>query len=585
MPPQPNYSTNILPVPVMFTDRLKRVIPLCMGLCIFFCLYFLTSFLFTLLSNYFPGPFYDYWVDISKVERFYNDPTSLGLRELLSAHNEAHRIFIPRLLFIMDYVIADGSNVFLISISLLCKFAILVLFNINLSNQNFQNKIWLNGIFFAGIFSLGNISNIIMTSNVQWDLMLIFSFLALHYYQDAGKNNIKLTLSCLFLITSFLSHGASLVIPMVFFIHAMVIHNRKLFISSVLLFLIIMLLHFTILPGWTGERATMGDGSKLHLASLLLSLISFINFVLHFLYAPVRHLGAAGLYFSAVYLLLFVTVLLQYRKQPKQNNFFSLLSLFLALTILIITAGRVITTPKFYWASQYEPITIMFLVSVSAAIFINPPQPYARWFRIVAISHCLLMLLWNQFQPYPYGYYRSNKALDSHAYMFMYDRDQYQGDALKIWVMDPDPVKAIDPFFDEHNFAYYHNKQGGDGAYRHFIRPGEVFMPADQFAIFIQSCRPNHATIDYQAKPSGKYYFSTAVNLQQNSYLSATLNRNSYYVLDKSAKVIGFSFVFMPPQSLWPMPVLKGLTNTQEATYITEVIKGEPRCRYVLTSP
>lgn len=563
----------------------KIIRPLYLGLCMVIGGYFLASFLFTVLANYFPGPFYDYWVDMPKVESFFKDPASLTLQQFLSAHNEAHRIFIPRLLFILDYWIADGTNIFLISISLLCKLAILVLFNLNIRERHAREKIVLNTVFFAGVFSLGNVSNIIMTSNIQWDLMLLFSFLALFYFREAHHSNLKLLLSFLFLSASFLSHGASLVIPMVYIIHALVIRNRKLLASGVLLLLVILLLHFMILPAWTGEYAAANGATRLHPAALLLSSLSFVSFILHFLHAPVRHLGAAGFYFSLIYLFLFAIGCQQYRKNPQKHSFFPLLSIFLALTILIITAGRVITTPKFYWASQYEPIAIMFMVSVTTAVFLNPPLYKANIIRAIALSHCLFMLIWNQLQPYPYGFYRSNKALDSHAYMFMFDRDQFQGDGLKIWVMEPDPVKTIDPFFDQHGFAYYHNKQGGDGKYQHFIRPGHSFLATDALPAFAKGCATNTAAIDYQSKPAEKFYFSTPVNLKENSYLKASLHRNSYYVLDKTGTVIGFSFVFMPKDSLWPSPLLKGLVNTPDAAYIAEVIDGEPRCRYVLTTP
>jgi len=50
------------------------------------CAYFLASFLFTLLANYFPGPYYDYWVDIAKVEKFF-DAQLDKLKELLTSNN------------------------------------------------------------------------------------------------------------------------------------------------------------------------------------------------------------------------------------------------------------------------------------------------------------------------------------------------------------------------------------------------------------------------------------------------------------------------------------------------------------------
>jgi len=551
------------------------------------CAYFMASFLFTVLANYFPGPFYDYWVDIAKVERFFDNPASVSFREMLAAHNDAHRLFIPRISFILDHIFADGTNIFLVSSSLLCKLATLVLFNLNIREQNLQQKIWLNAVFFAGIFSLGNVSNIMMTSNVQWDLMLVFSFLSLYFFKHARNSHTALLLSILFLSASFLSHGASLAIPVVFLLHSLMIRDRKLATMSAILLAIVILLHFVILPGWTGEKTDSVAAliPILDAGQMLLWVIHLVNFILHFLHAPVRHLGLAGFYFSLVYLYLFFVCCQQYRKNPKENNFFPLLSLFLALTIVLVAAGRVNTNPNFYWASQYEPITIMFMLSVTAAVAINPPPQKSRWISLLALSHCLLMLVWNQLQPYPYGFYRSNKALDSHTYMFMFDRDQYQGDALKIWVMNPDPIKTIDPFFDQHSFAYYHNKQGGNGRYQRFIRPGNAFLATDELPAFARTCATNTAPVTYQPGQFGKYNLSTPINLQENSYLNASLNRNSYYVLDKNGMVIGFSFVFMPPKSLWPTPILKGLLNTENAVYIAEVIHGEARCRYALTNP
>lgn len=562
------------------------------------CAYFLASFLFTVLANYFPGPFYDYWVDIAKVETFFNNPASLHLPELLAAHNDAHRLFIPRLLFILDHLLANGTNAFLVSISLLCKLTTLILFNLVIHEsiaqkqknreQNLSSKIWLNAIFFAGIFSLGNVSNIMMTSNIQWDLMLAFSFLSLYFFSNAQHSYTALLLSILFLFASFLSHGASLAIPVVFLLHSLMIRDRKLAIISAILLAMITLLHFVILPAWTGETSDsvatlipMLDAGK-----MLLWLIHLVNFILHFLYAPVRQLGITGFYFSLVFLFLFALCWQRYRKNPAENTFFSLLSLFLALTIILIAAGRVNTNPDFYWASQYEPIAIMFILSVTTATIVtHPAEGKTKWLPLLAIVHYLFMLVWNQLQPYPYGFYRSNKALNSHTYMFMFDRDQYQGDALKIWVMDPDPVKAIDAFFDQHHFAYYHNKQGGTGRYQHFIRPGEPFITADDLPAFAHTCSTNREAVTYQPGQFGKYNFSTPINLAENSYLDASLHRNSYYVLDSNGTVIGFAFIFMPPQSLWPKPALKGLLNTQDAVYIAEVLQGKPRCRYVLTSP
>lgn len=555
--------------------------------CVLICGYFFAHFIFLVLANYFPGPYYDYWVDIAKVEKFFDDFSSLTLGEMLSAHNDAHRLFLPRILFILDYVIASGSNAFLISVSITCKIATLALFNRSISTASIRDKLVLNAVFFAGIFSVGNLSNIMMSSNIQWDLMLLFSVSSLYFFKQDSLAGGRWHFGLFFLVLSFLSHAGSLVIPLTFLCFSFFGRQTKNTLLSIACLLAIVLLHFYLVPLLTGENSgsSSDPSDNLSVESVLIWLILWVNFILHAIFAPVRHLGSIGFYFSLFFLVLFYRIMRRCYQQPEKTHYFDLCSLFLFLVTLLIAAGRVNTNPNFYWASQYEPIVILWGVSVTAATFIQTPLSTGGWWRWITIAHFLFMMIWNQLQPYPYGFVRSNRALDSHTYMFMFDRDQYQGDALKIWVMDPDPVKAIDPFFEKNHFAYYHNKQGGEGAYRRFIQPGESFVTEQEWNTFTQGCALNTAAIQYKAGKFGKYNFSTPINLSQTFYLKASWRRNSYYVLDKSGKVSGYAFIFMPPKSLWPLPVLQGLLNTTDAAYIAEVIEGRPSCRYTLTSP
>ena len=83
------------------------------------CSYFTIFFLYSVFANYWPGPFVDYWIDIPNVEKFFNG--QLAFHDLISAHANVHRLFIPRLLFVADYHFFSGSNALLVWVSIVCK--------------------------------------------------------------------------------------------------------------------------------------------------------------------------------------------------------------------------------------------------------------------------------------------------------------------------------------------------------------------------------------------------------------------------------------------------------------------------------
>jgi hypothetical protein len=168
--------------------------------------------------------------------------------------------------------------------------------------------------------------------------------------------------------------------------------------------------------------------------------------------------------------------------------------------------------------------------------------------------------------------------------MFMYGHDQFHGGALKIWVHEHDVIKDNQPFFSKNGYAYYHNKQGGDGVYRQFIPAGQTFIKPSAMPGFVGQCSINTSPVTFKKTKNGDYEFSTVLDSGIIRYLHATLFRDTYYALDKAGQVIGFAYIYMPPDQLWPRPIIRGILNSKAPVYIAEVRNDQPVCRYRMAS-
>ena len=115
------------------------------------CAYYLGFFLLQVFINYWPGPIHDYWFEIPKIEDYYQH--ALSWHELITAHANAHRLVIPRLVFILDYVWFHGTNTFIVFVAIACKFTVWLVLNHVIRNESTGLRALLNALICATLFS------------------------------------------------------------------------------------------------------------------------------------------------------------------------------------------------------------------------------------------------------------------------------------------------------------------------------------------------------------------------------------------------------------------------------------------------
>lgn len=539
------------------------------------CSYFVLSFTFLVFSNFFPGPYNDYWVDIWNVEKAWQG--LLSFNDLINAHNNAHRIFIPRLIFILDYYFFNGTNLLIVVVCLLCKALTLWVLNQPLQGQPIAARITLNAVLIAALLNADNVYNIIYSSNVQWDLMILFSVLAIASYSKGQS-----LLAWCWFICGFLSQAGALPVVLAFmFVDIINRHWRQLTLN-LLFTAIVFYLNFSVFPVSNPENPTFESAAWMIITAPLVVL----NFVIHLMASGVHwYIKTPSYYFSLYLLLLLVaSVLLARRTFNLHRNVFLHIAVCAFLMIVIIAAGRSMFGPGQWAASRFHVVPLLFIPCLTLHAFLSAPLFLQARKLLIARSlltaHALILLLMVHFYTYRDPIDFSNKVFDTHSYMFTHERDQFFGSGLRIHLWENDPFVHIDPFFRQYGYAYYANKQSASHA---FTPVGTTRLQPDELASFAQGCVDNTGAINFGRHPeTGEFEFQMPLNPKENNFFKAALFRNSWYVLDAQGVVTGFAFLFIEEQRFFTRASLKGYSSIQDIHFLADVHNDRVRCRYRL---
>jgi len=549
-------------------------------ICIGVCSCFAWSFLFAVLANYWPGPFVDYWIDIPNVEKYFNG--QLTFADLISAHANVHRLFIPRLLFIADYQFFSGSNVLLIGVSILCKVATLLLFNQLIKNQSLKIRMILNVILFAAIFNAANLSNVLHNSNLQWDLAVVFGCFAIYYYsQDIQatlfKRIKKLAIAYVFFLCGFLSQAGAIPVALVFFFISLT--NKKWLESVLSLGFIVFILYLTffILPINEPDKPTY-EGA---LAMMIFKFKYVCIYIFKMFSGSTYFVDNQHFYFSWLMLGLFTLSLgSAIRTRKIYNNVFLNIALFTFLMMLLIASARVDFAPKTWSANRYQTNTLLFTLALSLHGFFSAPlwvgEKYQTVLRSLILAMCCFGLLIPQMYLNTYAFIFGNKIFNAQAYMLTHGVNQYNGADLLPSMQEHDRIAEPDPFFRAHGFAWYANKQHGEGVFKQTRQVGETFSALVDMESFAKTCQPNSAPMQYSTDPSGSgYAFSTPFTTNNPLYFVSLLSRNTYYILDEQGTVIGFSYLFINPENPYRNAEIRGYVSEARAKYMTDIDSAE----------
>jgi len=154
------------------TCSLPVLLTAALGAC---CLTVTLTTLYVLSLSHWHGPFRDMWEIYPFLEKIVH--RSWLWSDLWESYGYAHRLFIPRLLFVADYVVSDANNHLLIAVSVLCQIAICVLFARVLFSV-VSLSLWQRWCLFLLVvtfqFSGTLLFNFMHTFDVQWFLCCFF---------------------------------------------------------------------------------------------------------------------------------------------------------------------------------------------------------------------------------------------------------------------------------------------------------------------------------------------------------------------------------------------------------------------------
>jgi len=557
-------------------------------LMLLFCMVFALAFLVCLLITCWPGPYNDYWADIWTLHKALTE--GIDLAELITAHNNAHRILIPRLLFVLDYQWFQGTNLLILLTGLACKAAILVLLNRMVCDQSVAIRLLLNTIFFAAFFSTNNLYNILYSSNIQWDLMLVFSVFAIYaYVKNLANETYRIfwfIAAYLFTALGLLSHAGTLAVLPVFWLISILHRDIKTLVFSLLAAACIFYLTFYVLPVSDPENDTYESALMMMLVGSKTVAFFVFNLLDSGLY---QHIGAVSFCFSAWLLACFLVSLFYIRKtQNTYRNIFLLIAIFAILAMIEIAAARSAFTPKHWGSSRFHGVSLLFIAAISTHIFLAArhffQQRIAVLLQGLIFLHALAILLLVQYFSYQDAFGLSNKVFKAQAYMFSHQRNQFDGDKLVTFFNEKDRIAGIDPFFTAHDYAYYANKQNQQSAYQQLAALDSSLLSPTEMSSLAPHCLPLIGTLQSTPDEEGKHL---AISWQLDQDLTDLLRilffRNTYYLLDEQGSVSGFVYLYLDPQKPWLAPAIKGFASSTHGKYMVEIDDAEARCLYSLS--
>jgi hypothetical protein len=555
------------------------------GFAIALGLYFVAAFVMQVWGNDWPGPLFDYWIDIPLIEKAYQH--TLTFNDLASAHNNAHRILIPRLLFILDYRFFSGTNTLLVMVSVLCKIATLLLFCILLEGQARIARAVLGALACAAIFNAGNVYNVLFNFDIQWDLVSVFACYSIYFYVQTLRNENRIVsrgLAYTFLLLAFFSHAGALSLPLVFIVTSLMVRRYRETVLNIALLMAIFWLH-QCLPFADPNN----PDAQSALAMLLLHPVVIATFITKAISASlVFYLGKTGLFFSCtMWLLLITSIVSALRNKPAQgsgtDDTFLWIALFLFSMIATIAASRSIFTPNVWGASRFlTPVLLLILclhIQVWLLIEASAKQACARVLKIVLAGHGVLLLGLVQMFNYNVAYKLSNAVFFSHAYMLTHERNQNNAPRLLLWLHGDDMIANSDPFFRDHGFAWYANKRVATPQGPDFVDSGNLVIGA-RAAAQSPSCETLPA-LRYRETMEGGIEFATPLD----HFFPAAFHRQTYYAVNADGRVSGFAYVFVNEDGMVKHAGLQGYSLNRDIVAFVEASDDHmPHCVYRVSS-
>ena len=340
------------------------------------------------------GPFRDYWEVMPLIEATFTRPISeWPWHELWAPYGGAHRMVIPKLLFILDFHLTGGSNYLILSASLLCLFTtfILIVMRVRHCYPTDPVMLWLSSaIALITLFSATQLFNLNYSYDTQWFGSIVFSVAALYLATHPAFNTRPAFYSTTALAAAALASinnmAGFLVWPSVIGILWFAL-TRPLWRAALLGVFGTVLLLYAHDIGLHAPSPVDSNNPILWWAIFLLHAIKYIGL---YLGSPITRTWPvlAGL------IAFIATLMILLRAWPKRYNTNTHSSLYLMLagmalqTLLVAAAtawGRIYYPVSMAMAERFQMIALLFWLCASLALLMWLQKRQWHWRAIISI--------------------------------------------------------------------------------------------------------------------------------------------------------------------------------------------------------
>jgi len=555
------------------------------------CAGFILSFVYLVFANYWPGPYEDYWADMPLIESLYNG--TISFHQLIIAHNNSHRILIPRLLFLADYQFASGTNTLLITAAFLFKLALMVLFNRLLVTRNLAERLLFNTLIIMVIFNSALVYNTVFNINIQWDMMLLFSLSAIacfyRYCHTRPHSMVYFMLAYLLFFCAALTHAGGFFCLPVFWLIAIREKKYRDQFLPVGLFITLFYLTFYVLP------VSHPDAPTYQMMIIDMATITgrvFGHFFQLLSAGIYREHTIAYIYFSFFVLALIIFNIVAHRKiKHGEGSFWAYASLFMLIVMFIVSSSRVgwlwtasADLPRFKVLSLFLLLTLTLHCLVIIRHMMNPLL--ASGIRCFVIANSAALILMVQQLNFTLNFSTSNNNFATHAIMLLKGANRETGRWLGrniLYREDRDILAHMDAIFQSRGLAYYDNKVIQTDNGRLLYKTGDALLATNQLSSFTQGCSPNTSVIETRSDEGIVAIFSTLIDPKTHNILLTSINRDSYFVLDENGIITGYAYIYVDTETNNVRTFIRGVSNTSNIHYVAEISSNQPKCLYQIT--
>ena len=528
------------------------------ALYVLFAVLVAASTLYFITLCYHLGPFRDMWIAMDFIRAVFE--SSPPLSDWWALHGGAHRLLVPRLLFVLEYGVFAGSNVFLMLVSVALQFSVVCLVWCALKQEAHINTAWrwlLTAMTLLLMLNATQLENFIYTFDMQWFLTSAAAVWALHFWNQLWRDSAKqvsllayvpaLLLTFVSLLSSFSGVCVLLVLPVLALAYRL---PRNYMVGlCVLLALLVgayMSGPFAKAGNWApaGLQVSVSD----YLLFLCRTALLWLQWIALYLGSPLGREYAWPAAFFAYGSLGFVCW--QWCVALRQGaSYFTAFQIFcLAIALFAALVGISTGLGRMYFVhtadeDRYQSIVLVYWLGVFAFALSRSLILQHRYYQCASVALMLFWTLW---------VIPSAAIKDARAQLNFFDRVNDANLAIATGQWGFDDIKDTLILGDkwqkrsrpEQHAAFLREHHWGVFASAPFALLGSRI---DSHGVSADSCEGSVHSISAAAAPYRGYRISgTGQNVIAETPLS------DYIALDDSGEVVGIGRLQRQKNSLWP---------------------------------